>query len=71
MTESTIFNRWGVVAPYFHKGCLNLSINELINDKFVCRTALSTQGLLNRVGPYGFKDSKSRNTLKLHDRLKS
>ena len=37
----------------------------------VCRTAPATPGLLNRVGKYGSKNSKSRRTSKLHDRFKS
>ena len=42
-----------------------------MSDKSVCRTAPTTQGLLNRVFMYGSKDSKSRSTSKLHDQIKS
>ena len=35
MTESTIANHWGVVAPYIYFTIAD-SINELLNDKGVC-----------------------------------
>ena len=46
-------------------------MNQLMSDKAVYRTALATPGLLNRVGMYVSKDSKSRRTSNLQDRFKS
>ena len=37
-------------------------INQLMSDEAVCRTAPATPGLLNSVGMYASKDSKSRST---------
>ena len=47
MTESTMFIRLGVAAPYryFHKP----SLNDLINHEAVCRTAPAKAVLLNRL----------------------
>ena len=36
---------WG----YFHKSSVSVLINQWINDRGVCRTALATQGLIKRL----------------------
>ena len=48
MTASTISNQWGVAATYryFHKSSLNESVNQLISDEAVYRTAPATPGLV-------------------------
>ena len=45
-------------------------MNESVIDKGIYRTAPATPGLLNIVGRYGSKDSKSKRISELHDRLK-
>ena len=46
-------------------------LTKSMSNKGVCRTALATPGLLNRMGKFGFKDSKFRRTSKFKDRFKS
>ena len=46
------------------------SMNESVIDKGIYRTAPATPGLLNIVGRYGSKDSKSKRISELHDWLK-